>query len=56
MENSMAVPQKIKQQFCFCVDTQKNQKQKLRLLYTFVRSSIVHISQKVEATHVPIKR
>lgn len=56
MENSVAVPQKIEQQFCFCVDTQKNHKQKLRLLYTYVRSSIVHISQKVDATHVPIKR
>ena len=56
MENSRAVPQKIKRQFCFCVDTQENQKQKLRPLHTCVRSTIVHISQNVEATQVPIKR
>ena len=42
------------QQF-YCIYTQKNLKQDLkRYLYIYIHSSIIHSSQKVEATQISI--
>lgn len=62
MENSMAVPQNIKQyywmfqQFSFGVYTKKAEsKDSSRYLYTHVHSSIICGSQKLKATQVSIR-
>ena len=52
MENSVAVPQKIEQQFCFCVDTQKNHKQKLRFCTPmFVAALFTSVKRWMQPTY-----
>ena len=60
MEKSVAIPQKIKhfiQQFHFWVYTQRNLKQGVEQIFMHhFHGSIIHSSQKVEASHGSINR